>query len=369
MQPVNSPPKADSNYQQLVDDMEAVRNERLGDAIPRELFEPRTGRSLLGFAASYALYISAVLLVSVAPHWSLYLPLWLAAGLGGWGLHCIAHDCGHHSFSRSKRLNHVVGYLSLLPMLYPFHSWRHVHNMHHKATNNLEQDTDWRPLDPDTYERMPALDRWKYYLNRTFFFFLGTAAYWRQSAFHPDFFPQRKVRAEVRRSIFLVALFALTYLPALVWFTGWQGLLLYFVGPWVGIHTWFSVTTLMHHTATDLPFLTPDNWNRNGSRLLLTTDYHYPKWLHFFTHNISIHTAHHVAPGVPSYNLPRATETLKQAWPGRLRERRFRLRELWRILRTCHLYDPRTGYYMSFGERRRQRRAGMDTEQAMGDPS
>lgn len=357
MKSISPPPRQDEQYRQLVTNMTSVQGRQLAEPIPRSLYEPRLGRSLLGFGASYALYIGAVLALSVAPHWLLYPVLWLVAGLGGWGLHCIAHDCGHQSFSRSKRLNSIVGHLALLPMLYPFNSWRHVHNMHHAATNHLEQDTDWRPIDPETYDRMPRTDRWKYYLNRTFLFFLGTAVYWRVSAFRPGFFPQSRVRAEVRRSIALVVLFAATYLPLLAYFTGWQGVLLYFIGPWLGIHTWFSVTTLMHHTAHDLPFLTPEHWNRQGSRLLLTTDYIYPKWLHFFTHNISIHTAHHVAPGVPSYNLPRATQALKQAWPGRWRERRFRFRELWRILRTCHLYDPETGYYISFGEHRRRRNA------------
>lgn len=355
MKRIAAPVNQDDNYQRLVENVEQVKQQRITDILPRQLFEPRLSRSLLGFAASYSLYIGALVLVSVAPHWIFYPFLWLAAGLGGWGLHCIAHDCGHHSFSRSRRLNSLIGHLSLLPMLYPFHAWRHVHNMHHAATNHLEQDTDWRPLDPDTYERMPLLDRWKYYLNRTFFFWLGTAAYWRTSAFRPDFFPQSKVRAEVRRSITLVVLFSATWLPALVYFTGWQGLLMYFVAPWLCIHLWFSITTLMHHTAQDLPFLTDEHWNRNGSRLFMTTDYLYPRWLHFLTHNISIHTAHHVAPAIPSYNLPQATRVLHEAWPGRLRQRPFHLRELWRILRGCHLYDPQTGYYMSFGERRQQR--------------
>lgn len=364
MRLTGGPSQPDANYRWIVEQMDELKGDKLSDAIPRELFQPRLGRSLLGFFASYAVYAAAVLACSVA-HWSLYVPLWLLAGLGGWGLHCIAHDCGHGSFSRYPRLNNLIGHLSLLPMLYPFQAWRHVHNLHHKSTNSLELDTDWRPIDPHTYERMPLSGRLKYYLNRTFFFWLGTAAYQLYYGFRPGYYPQRRMRAEVRRSIVIVALFAGTYLPLLGYYTGWQGVLVHFVGPWLAMHAWFSMTTLMHHTAPDLPFLPAGEWQRNGSRLLMTTDYRYPKWLHFLTHNISIHTAHHVAPKVPSYNLPSATRALKASYPGKLRERPFSLKTLWRIIRHCHLYDPGTGYYLSFAAWRRQRRE-MPTAEASG---
>lgn len=167
----------------------------------------------------------------------------------------------------------------------------------------------------------------------------------------------------MRRSITVVLLFAAIYLPALVYFTGLTGLLLYFVAPWIAFHVWFSTTTMMHHTIDELPFLTKQYWTPNASRLLLTTDYNYPKWLHFFTHNISVHTAHHVAPITPFYNLPKAREAIKRAYPGMLREKKFTFRGLFRIVRSCHFYDPVHGYYVAFGEPERpfpeRRHAGL----------
>lgn len=343
------PAQADANYREVVELIESVEKQKLAAAVPKAFYEPRVVRSLVGFFASYALYAAAVWGLSVVPHWGFYIPLWIAAGLGGWGLHCIAHDAGHGSFSRSKRLNTWVGHLSLLPMIYPFHAWRHVHNMHHAATNSLEQDTDWRPIDWATFKRASLFDQINYATNRTVLFWLGTAAYWLVSGFRPSFFPQSKVRAEVRRSILFVLLASAAYISALWYFTGFTGVLLYFVGPWVAIHVWFSITTLMHHVSEDLPFLSSAHWTRKGGALL-TIDYKYPKWLHFFTHNISIHTVHHIAPGIPSYNLPMATDALKEAHPGIVRERDFSFRQLWRIVTRCHLYDPETGYYRSFFE-------------------
>ena len=125
-------------------------------------------------------------------------------------------------------------------------------------------------------------------------------------------------------------------------------MLLFFVGPWLATHAWFSATTLMHHSASDVPYLTSEHWTKNAGRLLLTTDHLYPRWLLFLTHNISVHTAHHVAPPIPFYNLLKAQAALKKTYPDMIRERELRLRYLSGILRRLHFYDPESGYYTDF---------------------
>lgn len=343
------PAKQTPEFKSLLQKIKAIDDERLIDAIPKDLFEPKVWRGLLGFFTSYALYIGALVGVAYAPHWIFYFPLWLAAGLGAWGLFCINHDCGHNSFSRSRRLNGFIGQLALLPMLYPFHGWRNMHNLHHAHTNDLELDTDWRPMPRAQFRRMHLWDRLVYLGTRSWFWWLGTVDYQRH-CFNPGSFPKREARNDVRRSIVIVVLFAAFYLPLLVYFTGFIGLVLYFLAPWIAFHVWFSTTTMMHHTISDLPFLTKPYWTPNASRLLLTTDYNYPKWLHFLTHNISVHTAHHVAPIVPFYNLPQAREALKRAYPDMIREKKFTFRQLLDIVRSCHFYDPVHGYYVAFNE-------------------
>jgi omega-6 fatty acid desaturase (delta-12 desaturase) len=153
------------------------------------------------------------------------------------------------------------------------------------------------------------------------------------------------MRQDARRSLVLVALVGGAYIATLTYFTGWQGLLLYFVAPWFATHVWFSITTLMHHSAEDIPYLTAEHWTRNASRLLVTTDYVYPRWLLFLTHNISIHTAHHVSPAVPSYNLRKAQAALEQAYPDMMRIEKATVPKLWNILRKCRFYDPISGLY------------------------
>ncbi|WP_242676669.1 fatty acid desaturase [Rhodococcus sp. ABRD24] len=324
---------------------DAISGEKLTAAIPRELMEPSLARGMMGFALSWALYIGSIVGMAVFHHWYVYPFLLVTAGLGGWGLHCIAHDCGHGSFSRNRKLNFFIGHLSLMPLLYPFHAWRHVHNLHHGHTNSLELDTDWRPISEDIYRRMPLRDRVVYISTRTWAAWAGTINYWVVSGFRPSYFPKKDMRRDVRRSIIFVIIIGGAYLATLTYFTGWQGLLLYFVAPWFAIHAWFSITTLMHHSAEDIPYLPERYWTRNASRLLVTTDFRYPRWLLFVTHNISIHTAHHVAPVVPFYNLPKAQAALKQTYPGMVREEPASLRRVWTVLRKCRFYDPVSGLY------------------------
>lgn len=346
------PTAPDDNFVDFLRKSEQIEGERLAAAIPREYFQPRVWRGLLGFAVSWVVYVGAIVSIAFTPNWGLWIPLWIVAGLGGWGLHCIAHDCGHGSFSRSRKLNFAIGHVALLPLIYPFHAWRHVHNMHHSHTNNLELDTDWRPIPAELYKRMPLWEKVIYHGTRTWAFWGGTINYWRVSGFRPSFFPKKEMRRDVRRSIVFVAVVGVLYFPPLVYFTGVRGLLLYFVGPWFATHAWFSLTTLMHHSSSDVPYLTEEHWTRNASRLLVTTDYVYPRWLLFLTHNISIHTPHHVAPVIPFYNLPKAQAALKDRYPGMVRERRLRWRHMWGILRRLHFYDTGSGFYADFHEQK-----------------
>ncbi len=338
---------ADDNYKQYIERIENLKDVNIGKAIPKELFKKNVFRSMLGFISSYALYIGSIVGVAYAPHWSLMVLFWLSAGLGGWGLHCIAHDCGHNSFSDSRVLNSIIGHLSLIPLLYPFHSWRHVHNMHHGSTNHLEMDTDWRPVSREIYDRMPFKDRMVYIFTRSVGFWAGTIHYWWVSAFRPSFYPQKRQRNEVRRSIAFIFIASAILFPALWYYTGPWGVVLYFIIPLVTTHAWFSLTTMMHHTSDEVPFLDKENWSLNGSRILLTTDYIYPKWFLWITHNITIHAAHHAAPTVPFFNLPKAQKSLKDAFPGMIREKPFSVKTVWNIVTQCHFYDPKTGYYIS----------------------
>lgn len=354
MQLTQGPNNPNEDYATLLAHKDALAKDKLTSEIPQSMYEPRVSRGLAGFAVSYCVYAVAILGLVYAPHWILYLPLWIMAGLGGWGLHCIAHDCGHGSFSRSSRLNTVIGQLALLPTLYPFHAWKHAHNTHHAKTGHLDLDVDWRPIDPKSYLSLSRGMRLTYYLYRSYLVWLGSVTHWLAFGFIKRQHLSNRKKKTVKQSVLFIVVFSLIMLSTLVHFAGFSGLLIYFVGPLLAIHAWFSITTFLHHVAEDLPFLPEQHWNRTASRLLLTIDHKVPHWLHFLTQNIFYHTAHHVSPAIPFYNLPQCTEILKQKYPEAFKERPLTLSVLWQTVTRCQLYDPETGYYMSFKELKAQ---------------
>jgi omega-6 fatty acid desaturase (delta-12 desaturase) len=65
----------------------------------------------------------------------------------------------------------------------------------------------------------------------------------------------------------------------------------------------------------------------------------------FCTHYISLHTAHHVAPSVPYYNLPKAQTALRKQYPDMVRVEKASIGRLWNIVHKCRFYDPISGLY------------------------
>lgn len=80
--------------------------------------------------------------------WALYT---VVQGLFGTGLWVLAHECGHQSFSPSKKLNDTVGWICHSILLVPYFSWKISHGKHHKATGHMERDMVFVPATRDSY--------------------------------------------------------------------------------------------------------------------------------------------------------------------------------------------------------------------------
>ena len=317
-------------------------------AIPRECFQRRLGRELVGIASSAAACAVAWGALALNPFWWLLPPLWFLAGTAAWGLYVIGHECGHGSFSTHRRLDTLVGHVMLTPFLYPFHAWRLLHNRHHANTNSIENDIDWRPLPAVVYRKLPWRPRNVYRLIRTVFWWAGTLHQWAVMAFDLTQFREGRERRQVRASIVTVVLWAAVFVPALIASTGLWGVVKYWLVPWLIAHGWFSTITLTHHTHPMVPFLDRRRWSPVAANLTMTMYCRYPRWMEFLGHDINVHVPHHVAPSIPYYHLRRAHGALYARWPDLVRETRFSWRHLLHVLRTCHLYDSKTEFYLPF---------------------
>ena len=73
-----------------------------------------------------------------ASHW---ITLLLAIPAGGFlmRLFIIQHDCGHGSFFKSQKANNIVGFITGVLTLTPYHFWRWEHAVHHAGSGDLDR--------------------------------------------------------------------------------------------------------------------------------------------------------------------------------------------------------------------------------------
>lgn len=97
-------------------------------AIPARCFERSALRSTLYLVADCAgVAALAALTISKPSHPLILLPYTVAQGTLFWSLFVVGHDCGHGSYSSSKRINNWVGHFTHSFLLVPFHPWRISH--------------------------------------------------------------------------------------------------------------------------------------------------------------------------------------------------------------------------------------------------
>ena len=134
---------------------------QIRDAIPAHCFERSAVRGLsyvardIGSLALTFYLFHTYLTPENIPSTALRAVLWAAytfiQGCFGTGLWVLSHECGHQSFSPSKRLNDTVGWICHSALLVPYFSWKISHGKHHKATGHLERDMVFVPKTREEY--------------------------------------------------------------------------------------------------------------------------------------------------------------------------------------------------------------------------
>lgn len=310
--------------------------------LPREVFEKNRRKA-------WTLLIVNVLMVclgywglALAP-WFLLPPLWIFTGTALTGFFVIGHDCGHRSFANRRWVNDLVGHLAFLPLIYPFHSWRILHNHHHAHTNKLDEDNAWQPVKPEIFANQAPLMQWLYRFVLNGCWWVGSIVHWAGLHFNWTKF-EGKQRSQVKFSVLVVLGCAAIAFPLLIATTGIWGFVKFWLLPWMVYHFWMSTFTIVHHTAPDIPFIPAENWNAAQSQLFGTVHCDYPGWVEFLCHDINVHIPHHLSTAIPSYNLRLAHRSLQEKWGGQLRECRFSWSLMRQITQQCHLYSAEECY-------------------------
>ncbi|NJL38628.1 MAG: fatty acid desaturase [Leptolyngbyaceae cyanobacterium SM1_4_3] len=329
-----------------------VRLKDILKTLPQECFQKNPVKAWCAVLINVAMVGLGYGAIALSP-WFLLPLAWFFTGTALTGFFVLAHDCGHRSFAKRRWVNDLVGHVLLMPLIYPFHSWRILHNFHHTHTNKLGVDNAWQPFQPEFYDGAARLGQWGYELLRGRFWWIASIIHWLGLHFDLSQFAA-KDQNKVKLSIAVVVGFAAIAFPLLIATTGLWGFIKFWLLPWMIYHFWMSTFTLVHHTDPDIAFIEASEWDAAQAQLAGTVHCDYPRWVEFLCHDISVHIPHHISTAIPSYNLRMAHQSIKQNWGEYVQERQFSWNLIQEITDRCHLHHPEA-CYQSFNEYRKKK--------------
>jgi omega-6 fatty acid desaturase (delta-12 desaturase) len=246
-------------------------------------------------------------------------------------LFVVGHDACHQSLTPHRWLNRLLGTLAFLPALHPYSAWELSHNrIHHRYTNRRGKDFAWEPLTYAEFWGLSRFQRLKYRFFRTFFghFWYYLYEVWWKKIFFP---PEREVGKYTREfvldhitvSAWLViwpgAIMALTWLvsggSAGIYELGLSALVCCF-GPFLVFNLLISSVIYLHHMHPKVGWV-PGDIEVDPRRMQLLSSVHvvFPHLTNLVFHRIMEHTAHHLRPGIPLYNLQDGQSVLETTYP------------------------------------------------------
>ena len=215
-------------------------NLRLKDilkTLPREVFVKNPRKAWTKVIVNVLLVAVGYWGIAVSP-WFLLPLMWIFTGTGLTGFFVIGHDCGHRSFANRRWVNDLVGHLAFLPLIFPFHAWRHGHNYHHKHTNKIGEDNAWQPMTAADYAGASKPLQIAYSLIFGPMWWIGSIAHWAKVHFMWWRFKGKQQQEQVRFSVFVVLIGAAIGFPILIATTGIWGFVKFWLMPWLVYHFW-----------------------------------------------------------------------------------------------------------------------------------
>ena len=315
--------------------------------IPSRCFNKQTNISLAYLLQTFAIQTLVVILGLLIPLKQEFFPIWILyaflSGTTAMGFWVLAHECGHGAFSDNKKLEMFIGYLLHSALLVPYFSWQRSHAIHHRFTNHITDGETHVPLvisgngitELKGGEKEMAVS--KAFGDKKFGIFqiiihllIGWPAYllagktggpsygmsnhfWPITPFSRKLWPSAwstKVWLSDCGIIFVLSLL-------FIWAnnSGFTQLLGLYFGPLIVVNIWLVTYTWLHHTDSDVPHLSGEDFTYIRGAFL-SVDRPYGKILDFLHHRIgSTHVIHHIYPGVPHYHAKEATNAIRKAFP------------------------------------------------------
>ena len=321
-------------------------------------------KGLFFFTVATVPYLATFAACALAPNWPLRL---LFGFLNGWaiaGLFVVGHDACHGSLTPSQTLNRWLGRIALLPSLHPAAAWIHSHNgMHHGWTNLRGKDPVYPPFSKAEFDNLP---RWRQWVERVYrsepgiaLFYLVEVWWLQEMVPNAARKPRGKAITTYQFDRAMVIAFAIAQMAAMsfapapslgpFWLTGLLSIMVGVVMPFM-IWNWvMAYATFQHHTNPQVPWYdSEEEWTAFRGQVRAGVHVRLPRIFEVALHNIMNHTAHHVDPKIPLYNLPKQQRILEDAYPDDILVQAWDLFNFRRTLKVCQLYDFENHRWLRF---------------------
>lgn len=347
--------KASSNAQQQEGSTAQASEPRLREAIASipELLRPARPsipKGLGYFALDLALYLVSLWGMISGGVW-LYLPSLVLNVFSIGGLFIVAHDCCHGSLFGNKSavrrmLSYIVGQSAMLTGAHMYQVWEYGHNrVHHGHTTKQSFDFVWHPVTPQQYQQLGRLGRWWHRLcwspfghGLYYLVHIWIGKMWAFRGLRDGALKWRMTRDKLIVAAYLsvVAVLFFRYLG----FWAWARAVLV---PFLIWNHYIGFVVYVQHIHEMVIWRVRRSWTPFKGQVEGTVSFRFPSVLNFFSHNIFVHTPHHVDMRIPFYYLPKAMAALREQYSGYVIEHPFRLREYLRTVRQCKLFDFELG--------------------------
>jgi omega-6 fatty acid desaturase (delta-12 desaturase) len=270
-------------------------------------------------------------------------------------LFIIGHDACHQALTPHAWLNRILGRLAMLPGYHAYAVWDYGHNgLHHGWTNVRSKDLVWTPLSKSDYDALSPIARWMQRMYRSWW---GVGPYYIVEMWMKFGMTQAKVKTAGTNRLFWadrlsVVAFTIAQFAAVLFLTDRTGLgspswlvSAGLIGLGIGLPfllwNWLmGFVVFLHHTHPQIPWYGSEaDWTFYAGQIQSVVHVEMPRPVELILHNIMEHTAHHVDPRIPLYNLEDAQKKLEAAYGGDIVVVPFTLRGYLHSLRSCRLFD------------------------------
>jgi len=274
-------------------------------SIIRRYTQPDSVKSWWQVINSFVPYLLLWVLMIYSIKYSYWITLALSMIAAGFlvRIFIIFHDCGHKSFFKSKKLNHVVGIIAGGFAFTPYHKWHYEHLVHHRTVGNLDKRGvgDVMTWTVEDFKNSPKKKQLFYRLYRNPVIMLIIVPFFVNTLINR--IPNKKLSTRINLLVHLTTLVLIIAITLVCLLIGFKTFVLIQIPVMVFASDFGLWLFYVQHQFKDVVWERTDNWDYTTISMYGASYLKFPKILQWFSGNIGFHHMHHLSSKIPNYKL------------------------------------------------------------------